>query len=163
MSNSIRSSYAIICEPTVKEMLSLPKMFDKAVDEDFVLYDKHTRQRIKNRYSLFHLLMAKYRPGRLLLLAMRKSECIGLLLASYTSDGVGVVHWVYVSPEHRKKGVAKNLLTEAEEKFKAHNCHKAVGTTELAQKFYQNVGYVQEAVLKNHWWGKDFFLYRKYI
>ncbi len=158
-----QNGYAKICIPTIKEMLSLPRMFDRAVDEDFMLYDKHTRQRIKNRYSLFHLFMARYRKGRMLLLAMRNSECVGILLAHYTSDGVGVVHWVYVSPEHRKKKVAQSLLIEAEEKFRQHNCHKSVVTTELAQKFYQKVGYAQEAILKKHWWGKDFFMYSKYI
>ena len=60
MNKQSKKSYARIGIPTVKERVSLPGMFDRAVDEDFMLYDKRTRQRIKNRYSLFHLFMARF-------------------------------------------------------------------------------------------------------
>lgn len=149
--------------PGIREMLQLPQMFERAVDEDFTQYSKSTREKIKGRYSLLHLLSARYRPGRILLSAKRDDTFAGLLLAQYTGDGVGVIHWVYVSPDQRKNGIAKKLIQEAETQFKEKDCHKLVVMTEFAQKFYQNIGFIKEAVFKQHWWGKDYSVYSKYI
>lgn len=150
-----------IVQPSLIDILSLPGLFRKAVHEEYKVYDRETRRRIVERHSLIHLLIARYKPGRTMLLALHDKTCVGVLLASHSSDGIGIINWIYVLPKYRKRNIAKKLLARVEKEFIKYNCHKLIVTTEVAQSFYRKIGYTQEAILKKHWWNKDFYLFYK--
>ncbi len=152
-----------IVQPSLLDLLSLPRLFRKAVHEEYKVYDKKTRRRIVERHTLKHLLIARYKPGRIMFLALYDNTCVGVLLASHSSDGIGIINWIYVLPKFRKKNIAKKLLSRIEKEFVHFGCHKLIVTTEVAQAFYRKIGYLEEAVLKRHWWQKDFYLFYKFL
>lgn len=153
-----------IKEPGVIEVFSLPTLFRKAVNEDYAFYDKKVQKAILDRNSLWHLLVAKLRQNRIILTGSnREGNIIGVLLGAVSLDGIGVVNWLYVLPEYRKKGLAGKLLSKAEKEFLQTYCHKVVVTTEIASGFYRKIGYKKEGLLKNHWWGKDFYIFSKVL
>jgi GNAT superfamily N-acetyltransferase len=57
--------------------------------------------------------------GKLLLLAEDEGALIGGLVAAIIPGAVGHVHLVYVRPEHRRQGVARALLRETADRFRA--------------------------------------------
>jgi len=153
-----------IKEPDFFDVFKMPRTFYKAVDEDYAFYDKKVQKVILDRNSLWHLLVAKIRQNRIILTGSnREGNIIGVLLGAVSLDGVGVVNWLYVLPEYRKKGLAGKLLSKVEKEFLQKDCHKVVVTTEIASGFYRKIGYKKEGLLKNHWWGKDFYIFSKVL
>lgn len=157
-------AHTVIGVPGILDVFKLPSMFHKAVNEDYAFYDDSVRKLILERNSLWHLLTARINPKRIILTGNKKgSGHIGIILAAVNSDGVGIVNWLYVLPKYRKKGIAHMLLSEVEKKLLQRGCHKLVVSTEIAYKFYRKIGYAQEGKLKNHWWGKDFYIFSKFL
>lgn len=153
-----------IKEPEIFDVFKMPRMFYKAVDEDYAFYDKKVRKAILDRNSLWHLLAAKLNQDRIILTGSnRKGNIIGVLLGAANLDGVGTVNWLYVLPEYRKKGIARKMLSKVEKEFLQKGCHKLVVTSEIASGFYRKIGYKKEGVLKNHWWGEDFYIFSKFL
>ena len=66
---------------------------------------------------------------------------------------------IIVAVKYRKKGIGKELVEKAEEIAKQHGAHISYLTTGVdwnERKFYETLGYVKTADLKNHYLGKDF-------
>jgi len=153
-----------IKEPGIFDVFKLPQLFYKAVDEDYAFYNKKVRKAILDRNSLWHLLAAKLNKDRVILTGSnREGNIIGVLLGAVSLDGVGVVNWLYVLPEYRKNGLAGKMLSKVEKEFLQKDCHKLVVTTEIASGFYRKIGYKKEGLLKNHWWGKDFYIFSRVL
>ena len=153
-----------IKEPGVVEVFSLPPLFRKAVNEDYAFYDKKVQKIILDRNSLWHLLAAKLNKDRIILTGCnREGNIIGVLLGALNLDGVGTVNWLFVLPEYRKKGIARKMLSMVEKDFLKRGCHKLVVTSEIASEFYRKIGYEREGLLKNHWWGKNFYIFSKVL
>lgn len=150
-------------QPTIKELLALPKLFKKAVYEDYTFYEEKVQKNIISRYSLKHLLRAYLSERRILLVASDDIDIFGVLVGIISPDGLGMINWIYVHPKFRKGGVASELLTNTEQIFKEKNSHKIMIATEIAPEFYKKMGYDQEGLLKKHWWGKDFYIFTKYL
>lgn len=161
--NKFVSNEIKIIKSGIIDIFRLPGMFTKALFEEYKMYDEQTKKRILQRHSLLHLLIARFKPDRVILLAAMEKRGIAVVLGTYSSDGVGIVHWIYVLPEYRKKNVAKRMLLQMEQEFLKRNCHKLTVTTEVAWEFYRKIGYKQEAFLKNHWWGEDFYFFSKFL
>lgn len=149
--------------PTFKELLSLPKLFKKAVYEDYTFYGKNVQESIIRRYSFKHLLRAYVSERRILLIASTDTDIVGVIVGIITPDGLGMVNWIYVVPQFRNGGVAREMLTETEKIFRKMGAHKVMIATEIAPEFYKRMGYEQEGLLKKHWWGKDFYIFTKYL
>lgn len=150
--------------PGVFDIFKLPPMFRKAVYEDYAFYDKKVQKTILNRNSLWRLLTAKLNNNRIILTGSnRGGDVVGVLLGAVGLDGVGVVNWLYVLPEYRKEGLARKMLSKVEKEFLQRGCHKLVVTSEIASGFYRKIGYKKEGLLKNHWWGKDFYIFSKVL
>lgn len=150
--------------PGVFDVFKLPPMFRKAVYEDYAFYNKKAQKTILDRNSLWHLLAAKLNKDRIILTGSnREGNILGVLLGSLSLDGVGTVNWLYVLPEYRKKGIARKMLSKVEKDFLKRGCHKLIVTSEIASGFYRKIGYKREGLLKNHWWGKDFYIFSKFL
>jgi len=73
---------------------------------------------------------------------------------------------LYVLPAQRRRGVARLLVSRAEEMANYYNCHKvsvAVFHDGDAQRFFQACGYVVEAVIPQHTFKLDVALLRKFL
>ena len=153
-----------IKEPGIFDVFKLPRIFYKAVDEDYAFYGKKVQKKILDRNSLWRLLVAKLRQNRIILTSSKQTnDIVGVLLGVVSLDGVGIVNWLYVLPEYRKEGIARKMLSKVEKIFLQRGCHKLVVTSEIASDFYRKIGYKKEGLLKNHWWGKDFYIFSKVL
>jgi ribosomal protein S18 acetylase RimI-like enzyme len=160
---SHQESTPILRQATLGDLLQLPGLFKKAVRVDYAFYDKRVQAGILRRHSLRSLLGAWLKPNRLVLTAVDRETVVGVLLGVYAFDGVGTVTWLYVNPEHRTRGLGRAMVQMAEAFFAHQGCHKITVTTESAPDFYKGIGYVQEGVLKNHWWKQDFYILSKLL
>lgn len=164
MGKAKKIKHVVIRVPKFLDIIRLPQLFLRAINEDYSFYNKAARKKILNRNSLFHLLTAKINSNRVILVCNTKDkDQVGVLLGALGPDGVGIVNWLYVIPEFRKNKIASNLLLRTEKEFKQKGCHKLTVSTEIAQKFYKKMGYTLEGKLKNHWWGEDFYIFSKFL
>ena len=150
----------IICEPSFKDIFSLPALFERAMLADFSFYNEQVKKRIIRKNSLLRLFFARLRKRRVLLVAKEDEKCVGLVISSCNAS-IGVIHWLFVLPEHRGKKIGFSLVEKAEHELQKLGCRKVTLTTEIAPDFYKNAGYIEEGVLKKHWWGKDFTIMSK--
>lgn len=152
----------IICEPSFRDIFSLPFLFERAIQTDFSFYSKQVKKRIIRKNSLLRLFFARARRRRILLAAKIEGKCVGLIISSCNAN-IGVIHWLFVLPEHRGKKIGFNLVKQAELELKKLGCHKITLTTEIAPEFYKHLGYLEEGLLKKHWWKKDFTIMSKIV
>ncbi len=148
---------------TLADLLRLPPLFARAVREDYAFYPASVQAAILRRHALRALLSAWLNVNRLVLVARHRSSVAGVLLGVCTVDGVAAVTWLYVQPEQRGVGIGSLLVRQAEQVFAGRGCHKITVTTESAPAFYQSLGYVQEGLLKRHWWQQDFYVFSKFL
>lgn len=151
-----------ICRPSFKDIFSLPFLFERAVLTDFSFYSEQVKNRIIRKNSLLRLFFTRIRKQRILLVAKTEGRCVGLIISSCNAN-IGVIHWLFVLPEYRGKKIGFNLVQEAEGELQKLGCHKITLTTEIAPEFYKNLGYIEEGVLKKHWWEKDFTIMSKIL
>jgi len=74
-------------------------------------------------------------------------EIVGTVIAGYDGHR-GWVHYVAVSPVHRRKGIGKALMDRAEQELRAIGCPKlnlqVRGSNTEVIEFYKRLGYVVE-------------------
>lgn len=90
---------------------------------------------------------------------------IGELTISFTSH-VAHIKTLIVKKELRGRGIGEKLMAEAENLAKDFKCHKIyleTGNDWEARGFYEKLGYEKTGKLKNHFFGRDFWIYSKYI
>lgn len=150
-------------EPSLTELFKLASLCKKGVEEDYHFYDPHIKRIIINRHSFFNLLKARVNSERFLYAAFENNIAVALIIGNRQTDGVGAITWLYVHPNFRNKRIAKRLLKETESYFITKGCHKLSVSTEIAQHFYQKIGYSAEGVFKQHSWGKDFYFFGKHL
>jgi GNAT superfamily N-acetyltransferase len=79
---------------------------------------------------------------------------------------LGHVEALYVEPGQRRRGVARLLVSRAEEVANYYNCHKMtvpVFHDGAAQKFFTACGYHVDAVIPQHTFKLDVALLRKFL
>ena len=136
----------------------------RAVREDYGFYPIGVQRTISARNSLLPLFAAWRHPNRQILVAVDEWGIIhGQLIGTYNADDVAIVHWLYVAPEGRKGGVARQLLAEFENEVRLWNVPKIMLWTEIAAEYYHKIGWTEEAKLPDHWWGETFYVFSKYL
>ena len=156
------ASEPIICRPSFKDIFSLPFLFERAILTDFSFYNEQVKKRILRKNSLLRLFFARARKRRILLVAKIEEKCVGLIISSCNAN-IGVIHWLFVLPEYRGKKIGFNIVKKAEDELQKLGCRKITLTTEIAPEFYKNSGYIEEGLLKKHWWGQDFTIMSKML
>ena len=86
----------------------------------------------------------------LFLVAETASELVGTAMGGYDGHR-GWVYYVAVHPKHRRRGIARNLMTELEDSLRVLGCAKlnlqVLASNETACAFYRKLGYqVEERV-----------------
>jgi GNAT superfamily N-acetyltransferase len=92
-------------------------------------------------------------------------ETIGALRTRIAAS-LAHVEALYVTPDHRGRGIGRALLTRCEEIANYYNCHKvsvAVHDGSAALQFFLACGYHVEAVLPQHTFKLDVAMVRKFL
>lgn len=109
-------------------------------------------------YEHFGKKIYEWKKDEFFFYAEEDSKALGYVYFK-VEMGVGYVHELIVSDKHRRKGVGKALMQEAESTAQAHGAHIVYLTTGKDWKermFYEAIGYEKTADLKNHYLGIDF-------
>jgi ribosomal protein S18 acetylase RimI-like enzyme len=97
--------------------------------------------------------------------ALDKHEIVGVLTVQYNM-GVLYIDDLIVKESHRRQGVGKSLIKEAEELAKKLNAHKIflyTGKSWASVKFYATMGYTAETELPNHYGKQTWVIFTKYL
>jgi len=73
------------------------------------------------------------------LMAWDKNKIFGILLGSTPEGGVVTIIWLFVLPEHQRKGIGSKLFKEACHRYRQIGCHKIKLTVPNKEiiKFYK--------------------------
>lgn len=96
-----------------------------------------------------------------------KAEDNGVIIGSvfgHVEEGVLDIKDIIIAKDKRRNGIGRQLMQEAEKFGKengAHKSHIITGIGWPVENFYQALGYLKIAELKNHFLHKDFAIYEK--
>ncbi|MFA6992204.1 MAG: aminoglycoside 6'-N-acetyltransferase [Candidatus Gracilibacteria bacterium] len=123
--------------------------FNEWVSMGVALWPHHTKKEIEKEFrsqlssDKYQTFLAQKQDGQL-------AGFINLSLRSDYVEGastslVGYIEGIYIKPEYRKQGVAKELIKVAEKWAKKCKCKELGSDTELSniesQKFHKNLGF----------------------
>lgn len=88
-------------------------------------------------------------------------KIVGVAALDVLDDKVGKLRWVYVLPEHQRKGIGTALITLLEQKAVEKGLRKmrlrTVGKSHQAVNFYKKLGYKLTGKIEEIW-GYDFLM-----
>ena len=86
----------------------------------------------------------------LFLLAILGGQVVGSVMAGYEGHR-GWINYLAVAPQHRRQGIARRLMAEAERRLLALGCPKinlqVRSTNHAVLGFYSRIGYAQDEVI----------------
>lgn len=101
------------------------------------------------------------------LVAEERMEFIGVAIGRVGEDGLGVLGFLGVKPQYRRKGVGSSLLQQFIEEAKKRKAHKVwlltAPSLKSAIRLYVKEGFVPEGYLRRHSHGQDLILYSKLL
>jgi GNAT superfamily N-acetyltransferase len=153
----------VIRPAKILDLKKLDQLSKQAASRDYGFYSRPVQQAIAARNSWQALLIGHLTRRRNILVAQHQGCPVGFLVGTPNNDGVAIVHWLYIDPEFRGGGMARELLDDFERRLAGVPVHKIMLWTEIAAGYYRRIGWEEVAVLPNHWWGKDFSLFVKTI
>jgi len=89
-----------------------------------------------------------------------KDRVVGVAALKVESDGVGSIRWVYILPEHQRKGVGTSLINHIENeavkmKLRKLIAHHVYEKAHWARNFYTKLGYkITDRITRP--WGDNF-------
>ena len=121
----------------LEALRSEPAAYSSSYEETLARPDEHWRQRLANDHSVHLLARAQSRPIGMV---------GGYLGSDEGDDSVAVVFGMYVTSEHRGKGIGRLLLTSLIDRLSAfpHITTIRLGVTETqepARRLYESVGF----------------------
>jgi GNAT superfamily N-acetyltransferase len=88
-------------------------------------------------------------------------KIVGVAALDVLDDKVGKLRWVYVLPEHQRKGIGTALITLLEQKAVEKGLRKmrlrTIGKSHQAVNFYKQLGYKLTGKIEEIW-GYDFLM-----
>ncbi|MBC8492836.1 MAG: GNAT family N-acetyltransferase, partial [Chloroflexi bacterium] len=90
-----------------------------------------------------------------------KGRIVGVAALQIGDDEMGRIHWVYILPEHQRRGVGTALMTHLERRAREIGLRRlrllTVGKANWAVNFYKKLGYNLTDKIERPW-GLDVFL-----
>ncbi len=106
-------------------------------------------------------------PVRIMLVAEEGGEIIGLTQGRTNKGGYSWLGFMGVSPNCRRRGVARGLLHEFIRQSRESGCTKVSLDTapclKPAIKLYTDMGFIPEGYLRNHMHGLDLIFYSLFL
>ncbi len=109
--------------------------------------------------------MPKFNFEKYILVAKQGDEFVGYCKVNIDT-GVGLIDSLIVDPGLRGTGIGTQLLEATELLLKEKGAHKVwleTGVSWKAKSFYAKHGYVERAILPNHYGNQDFVLFDKML
>jgi ribosomal protein S18 acetylase RimI-like enzyme len=139
----------------VKDIIPELKIYSKEARDTFVseLSYENLKKEVRNKYSVF-------------LAAKIGKEIVGFLIGHFYGS-VLWLDWVAVKDTMRRRGIATEIIKNVEDramKVKAHKiwCDSRSNNTPSIN-LLRSRGFRRAAILKNHWFGQDFFIWEKHL
>ncbi len=105
-------------------------------------------------------------PARIVLVA-EEEEIVGLAQGRTNTGGYSWLGFMGVSPDHRRRGVARGLLDEFIRLSRESGCTKVSLNTAPCLKpainLYADTGFIPEGYLRNHMHGLDLIYYSLFL
>lgn len=106
-------------------------------------------------------------PDRIVLLAEKEGEIVGLAQGRVNRGGYSWLGFMGVSPGFRRQGIGRALLSRFIEESRRSNCTKVSLNTapclKPAIKLYTDMGFIPEGYMRNHMHGLDLILYSYFL
>jgi ribosomal protein S18 acetylase RimI-like enzyme len=106
-------------------------------------------------------------PERIILVAEEAGEVVGLAQGRSNSGGYSWLGFMGVSPESRRRGVARGILDEFIRISRERGCTKVSLDTapclKPAIKLYTEMGFIPEGYMRNHMHGLDLIFYSLFL
>lgn len=91
----------------------------------------------------------------------REGRIIGVAALQIEGKETGRIHWVYILPEHQRRGIGTALVTHLERKAREMGLRrlrlKTIGKAHQAVNFYKKLGYNLTDKIERPW-GFDLFM-----
>ena len=106
-------------------------------------------------------------PDRILLVAEKDGEIVGHAQGRVNKGGYSWLDFMGVSPDHRRQGIGRALLSDFIEESKRSGCTKVSLDTapclKPAIKLYADMGFIPEGYMRNHMHGLDYIFYSLFL
>jgi ribosomal protein S18 acetylase RimI-like enzyme len=150
----------VIRSARLSDLAALDSLSRHASKTAYGFYPDHIQRQIARRNSWRPLLTGMLLRRRTVLVCFEDGRPVGLLIGTPDNDGVGVIQWLYVHPDVRGRGSARQLIDEFERRLPL-SVHKMMVWTEIAADYYRKLGWDEAVKLDNFWWGEDFTILTK--
>lgn len=131
----------------VRELLTLRRLFARAVRDHFAYFSPDTQAEIIANHSLLKLSLAKFDTRRVILVARTESKIIGYAIGAAPVSGPAQLFWLYVDPDHRGANLGKSLVAHALKQLKNKGATVVSIATRDYRKYYERQGF--EFISKN--------------
>ena len=106
-------------------------------------------------------------PTRITLVAEEDGAIVGFALGRTDKSGLSWLSFMGVRPAHRRRGIGRGLVQRYLEESRLKGANKVSLNTapELkpAVKFYVDLGFAPEGLMRRHRYGVDLIIYSKFL
>ncbi len=106
-------------------------------------------------------------PDRIVLVAEKEGKIEGLAQGKVNRRGYSWLGFMGVSPDHKRQGIGRALLSRFIEESRRSDCTKVSLNTapclKPAIKLYADVGFIPEGYMRNHMHGLDLIFYSYFL
>jgi len=129
-------------------------------------YNDLAKENEEKKYSYAELLKKIDEDSRSIII-IKETENIAAFCFSRFDDFTIWLEWFGTVKQYRGKKLCEILLAKLEESAKDRKCHKIWCDSRTENQKSINVlvknGYENIALIKNHWYSQDFFLWQKFL
>ncbi len=159
--------------PQAVGLISEVKMIEKAcldnAEDILLVINRSNREAYKNTIPKEHFREPVLSQQELLrdfermtfYVYRSKSKIVGVAALQIESKETGRIHWVYILPEHQRKGIGTVLVTHLERKAKEIGLRRlrllTIEKANWAINFYEKLGYNLADEIERPW-GFDVFM-----
>jgi len=123
------------------DIKALHELFNIALDTDFQYFPPAHIAQIRRQNSRLHLLFARLRHRRQILVAVKRRRLVGFAFSSAQANNIGHIYWLYVSPDLRSQKIGDRLMQATLDSLK----RLGMGAVELVtynfDGYYRRLGF----------------------
>lgn len=150
---------------SLKDLHSINNIAKRSISSSNYYSELAKREEI-NKFSIDVLTQVISDNNYLILVCEEDKQIVGFC-KGYFDCGTFWISWICVDENIKRKGVASKLLLELENILKKKNIHKIWFDTRInnheSNKLAEKLDYKKIVLLKNHWYGLDYFIWEKII
>ncbi len=144
----------------LRDVNGITRLARESITKAYNFYPPDIKRQLTARNSRSSLAKTILLKRRLILAAIYDGKILGYLIGQPNTDGIALVYSLYVSDDHRTKGLGRLLLNDFEARL-GGGVKKIMVWTEIAPDYYRKLGWAEEAKLSDHWWGQDWVIFSK--